>query len=100
MVAEAGTELDDALARALDDRPEVRFHRRVEAGTALRVLMDHAASARMIVVGQRDERAPVGEMLLGSTSRGLVEFAPCPFVVLPTAAARGTNDLPAAVHGH
>jgi nucleotide-binding universal stress UspA family protein len=41
----------------------------------------------MIVVGQRDERALEGEMRLGSTSRGLVESAPCPVVVSPASAS-------------
>jgi hypothetical protein len=30
-------------------------------------------------------------MLLGSTSRGLVEFAPCPVVVCPASAGRGAS---------
>jgi nucleotide-binding universal stress UspA family protein len=83
LVAEAEAEVDEVVARAQEGRPEVRFRREVVAGTTLGVLMEHARSARTIVVGQRDERAPAGAMVLGSTSRGLVEFAPCPVVVLP-----------------
>jgi nucleotide-binding universal stress UspA family protein len=85
LVAQAETELGETVAGALGACPKVRFRREVVAGTTLRVLMDLAGTARMIVVGQRDERAPAGEMLLGSTSRGLVEFAPCPVVVSPAA---------------
>jgi nucleotide-binding universal stress UspA family protein len=84
--ARAEEELEAAEAAAREHCPKVRFRRLVVAGTKLRVLMDHAESARMIVIGQRDERAPAGEMVLGSTSRGLVEFAPCPVVVLPAIA--------------
>jgi nucleotide-binding universal stress UspA family protein len=87
LVEEAQEELAATAAAALVDCPTIRFRHLVVAGTTLRVLMDHAESARMIVVGQRDERAPAGEMVLGSTSRGLVEFAPCPVVVLPAAPA-------------
>jgi nucleotide-binding universal stress UspA family protein len=87
LVEEAEQELEATVVAALADCPKIRFRHLVVAGTTLRVLMDHAESARMIVVGQRDERAPAGEMVLGSTSRGLVEFAPCPVVVLPAASA-------------
>ena len=87
LVAIAGTEVDEALTRVLEHRSGVRFRREVVAGTTLRVLMDLARTARMIVVGQRDGRGPAGVMRLGSTSRGLVEFAPCPVVVSPAAAA-------------
>ncbi|GAA0937986.1 universal stress protein [Pseudonocardia zijingensis] len=48
--------------------------------TAVHVLLDRADEARALVVGHRRERAPYG-MGLGSTSRALVEFAPCPVVV-------------------
>jgi nucleotide-binding universal stress UspA family protein len=92
LVAEAEADLDATVAAALTECPRIRFSRRVVAGTTLGVLMDHARSARMIVVGQRDERAPAAEMVLGSTSRGLVEFAPCPVVVLP-ASSHGTADV-------
>jgi nucleotide-binding universal stress UspA family protein len=88
LVAEAAADLDATVAAALTRCPRIRSSRRVVAGTTLGVLMDHAGSARVVVVGQRDERAPAGEMVLGSTSRGLVEFAPCPVVVLPVTAGR------------
>jgi nucleotide-binding universal stress UspA family protein len=94
LVAEAEAELEQTAAAAIADRPQVRFSYRVVAGTTLRVLIDQAESARAVVVGQRDERSPAGEMVLGSTSRGLVEFAPCPVVVLP-ATASGAGAAPA-----
>lgn len=100
LVADAEDEMDETLARALEGCPQVGFRRAVVAGTTLQVLMDQARSARVIVVGQRDERAPAGGMLLGSTSRGLVEFAPCPVVVLPAAVHAPTllADRATAVH--
>jgi nucleotide-binding universal stress UspA family protein len=100
LVVEAEEELDAALASAVEHGPKVRSRRDVVAGTTLRVLMDLAGSARMIVVGQRDERVASGAMLLGSTSRGLVQFAPCPVVVVPaTARAEGRVDDAAASAG-
>ena len=92
LVATAEAELDETVERVVEGCPDVQVRREVVAGTTLGVLMDLAGTARVIVVGQRDERAPVGEMVLGSTSRGLVEFAPCPVVVSP-AAARGPAHL-------
>jgi nucleotide-binding universal stress UspA family protein len=89
LVAEAETELEATLSAALDDCPMIPFRQLVVPGTTLGLLMDHAEDARMIVVGQRDERAPAREMVLGSTSRGLVEFAPCPVVVLPATSVEG-----------
>jgi nucleotide-binding universal stress UspA family protein len=50
--------------------------------TPLRALLDRAGDARVLVIGHRGER-PVTEMGLGSTSRALVEFAPCPVIVTP-----------------
>jgi nucleotide-binding universal stress UspA family protein len=81
LVAHAEAALDEVVDAAERRHPRVRFRRLVVAGTALTVLIQEAATARMVVVGQRDERVPTGPMVLGSTSRGLVEFAPCPVVV-------------------
>ncbi len=88
------SELADRAARSLDDQLErtaamtagVHVDRRPVAGTPLRALLDLAGSARMVVVAQRGH-VPPGGVHLGSTSRGLVEFAPCPVVVARTGAA-------------
>lgn len=87
LVAQAEAELDAVMTQAAQRWPQVRLRRDVVAGTTLSVLMDRASTARAIVVGQRGEHAPVGKMLLGSTSRGLVEFAPCPVVISPATVA-------------
>lgn len=50
--------------------------------TAVRALLHRAGDARALVVGHRRERAAHG-MGLGSTSRALIEFAPCPVIVTP-----------------
>jgi nucleotide-binding universal stress UspA family protein len=57
--------------------------------TPLRALLARAEGARMLVVGHRGGPSARG-MGLGSTSRALVEFAPCPVVVTPPVPA-GTS---------
>lgn len=83
--AESWSELAQLATRGLDEQldrvvPGVPVERRLVAGTPVRSLLDLAGTARMVVVAQRD-RPPAGGVHLGSTSRGLVEFAPCPVVV-------------------
>ena len=79
-LAGRAVELLDALVMRVRERhADVDVERRVVNDTALRALLEQAEEARMVVVGQRD-RASVGR--LGSTSRGLAEFAPCPVVVI------------------
>lgn len=63
----------------------------------LRALLVHATTARAIVVGRRERPSGPG-MTMGSTSRGLVEFAACPGVVVepgrpagPVVAERGAH---------
>ncbi len=59
--------------------------------TPIRVLLDRARGARMVVVGHRGHSCGSG-MLAGSTSRALVQFAQCPVVVTrPSAAAPGAR---------
>lgn len=88
--AEARDLLDVELARVTAARPGIEVQRDVDEDSPLRALLDRADTARMIVVGHRRLPAsgPGGTgMLLGSTSRGLVEFAGCPVVVVGPAMA-------------
>lgn len=85
LAAEAGDLVAAELGRVAAAHPGLAVEHDVDEDTPLRALLDRAEAARMIVVGHR--RAvpqPAGRpgMLLGSTSRGLVEFAPCPVVVV------------------
>ena len=80
VIGQANAALEAAAATARDLVPDV--HTRVVEGTALRALLDVGETARAVVVGPYGAHAPVG-MQLGSTSRSLVAFAPCPVVVLP-----------------
>jgi nucleotide-binding universal stress UspA family protein len=83
----AARSLDDQLDRVASQVAGVHVERRTVAGTPVKALLELAGRARVVVVAQRD-RAPAAGMHLGSTSRGLVEFAPCP-VVVARAGARG-----------
>ncbi|MBW0116576.1 universal stress protein [Pseudonocardia abyssalis] len=88
---EAGRMLAAELGRVAAAHPELVIEHDVDEDTPLRVLLDRAGTARMIVVGHRRTAPQTGMpqtgmpqtgMLLGSTSRALVEFAECPVVVV------------------
>lgn len=83
-----------ARRRVLARVPGLNVDVRSVEGTALRTLLDLAESARMIVTSPRSaSRTPRPDdgVLLGSTSRGLVGFAPCPVVLAPVAVPAGTS---------
>jgi nucleotide-binding universal stress UspA family protein len=80
LAADAAAALEARVARCRERRPGVVIESRVVGDTALRALMEQAAGARAVVVGRC--RGPQIEGMLGSTSRGLVEFAPCPVVAV------------------
>jgi nucleotide-binding universal stress UspA family protein len=84
------------LAAAVDSvqsaHPDLSIERRVVADGPLSALLDVAPGARLIVVGSRGARPKPG-MLMGSTSRGLVEFCPCPVLVVRPQAGRSARRL-------
>lgn len=57
----------------------------VAEGTAAQVLLDASKDAGLLVVGSRGHGGFSG-LLLGSVSQQCVTHAPCPIVVVPTAA--------------
>ena len=79
LAARAAELLDTQLAPVRDHHPGVAVERHVVNDTALSALLDRAREARTVVVGHRSAAAATSR--LGSASRGLVEFAPCPVVV-------------------
>jgi nucleotide-binding universal stress UspA family protein len=79
LAARAVELLDTQLTPVQDRHPGVAVEGHVVNDTALRALLDQAREARTVVVGHRS--GPAATSRLGSTSRGLVEFAPCPVVV-------------------
>ncbi len=61
--------------------PSVRVESVTSRGRPAPVLLEHAASAQLVVVGTRG-RGELKGMLLGSTSRAMVQHAPCPVLVV------------------
>lgn len=88
LAAEGAALLEAELAAVGAVDPAVE--RDLVAGTPVRALLDRAAGARLLVVGHRGHDTGSG-MLHGSTSRALVEFAPCPVVVINTAVTSGVQ---------
>jgi nucleotide-binding universal stress UspA family protein len=80
-VSEASDLLTDRIARVRARLPGLEVAARVTEGTPLRVLIGEAERARVLVVGTRGRSGYTG-ILMGSTSNALLEFAPCPVVVV------------------
>ncbi|MCU1662688.1 MAG: UspA protein [Pseudonocardia sp.] len=82
LAEQGGVLLDGEIDAVSACHPELPVERRLVGDTPVRALLDWSSTARMLVVGHHGHRPGRG-MLLGSTSRALVEFAPCPVVVTP-----------------
>jgi nucleotide-binding universal stress UspA family protein len=79
-----------SLAKIVDDFPDVKVHTEVRSrGGAPEMLTALATEigAGLLVVGSRGVGGFRG-LMLGSTSRALVNHAPCPVLVVPTDVAR------------
>jgi nucleotide-binding universal stress UspA family protein len=90
LAAQGTALLDVELAAVASAYPGLPVRRVVLDDTPVRALLDQAGDARMIVVGHRGHDPATG-MLHGSTSRTLVEFAPCPVVVTGAGRAGATR---------
>jgi nucleotide-binding universal stress UspA family protein len=73
--------LDQVIADTLGDHPDVETSALVVEGSAALELIELAAGAELLVVGNRGHGAFTG-MLLGSVSEHCVAHAPCPVVVV------------------
>ena len=83
---------DTAVKEALGDEA-TSLLRRVAQGHSVRVLLDAAAEAELLVVGSRGHGGFTG-MLLGSVSEHVVAHAPCAVVVIRTTVPVGdARDL-------
>jgi nucleotide-binding universal stress UspA family protein len=83
---------DTAVKEALGDEATALV-RRVAQGHSVRVLLDAAAGAELLVVGSRGHGGFTG-MLLGSVSEHVVAHAPCAVVVIRTPISTGdARDL-------
>ena len=80
----------DAQVRPLGERyPTLDVEQKLVDAPPLQALTEHAAGARVLVVGTRGHNDQTG-ILMGSTSQALVEFATCPVVVVHPRHAVGT----------
>ncbi|GHE40769.1 universal stress protein [Streptomyces longispororuber] len=77
-----------ALARAVapwrERFPDVPVTEHVEIGSAGQVLLAAAADARLLVVGRRTHRSPIGTRI-GSVAHAALHHANCPVAVVPPA---------------
>jgi nucleotide-binding universal stress UspA family protein len=88
LAAEADAVLKAELDAVAVSHPGLPVQRDVVGGTPVRALLDRAGGARVLVVGHRGDTG--SGMLHSSTSQALVEFAPCPVVVIsPVAVPAG-----------
>jgi nucleotide-binding universal stress UspA family protein len=85
--ADAQAIQDIAVKEALGDEATALV-RRVAQGHPVRVLIDIAADADLLVVGSRGHGGFAG-MLLGSVSEHVVAHAPCAVVVVKSAPTNG-----------
>ena len=87
---DAQTIQDIAVKEALGDEA-TSLVRRVDEGHTVRVLLDAAADADLLVVGSRGHGGFTG-MLLGSVSEHVVAHAPCAVVVVRTPVPDGASS--------
>jgi nucleotide-binding universal stress UspA family protein len=88
---------DTAVKEALGD-DATALVRRVAEGHSVRVLLDAAAGAELLVVGSRGHGGFTG-MLLGSVSEHVVAHAACAVVVIRTPVGTGdARDLSGSSH--
>lgn len=77
----------ELLAGHSEDYPDVQVEQRIGVGPAAAEIIDAAESAQLVIVGSRG-RGGFRGLLLGSTSRAVIQLAPCPVMVTHTAPAR------------
>ncbi|MDY3127019.1 MAG: universal stress protein [Corynebacterium sp.] len=78
---EQGELLTQRLAKFEQEYPEVKVRKIIARDRPVRALSENAKDAQLLVVGSHG-RGGFRGMLLGSTSRALVQSAPCPLMVV------------------
>ncbi len=81
MTAQERKVLEDELAPYREKYPDVEVEEVVERDRPIQVLKENAADAQLLVLGSHG-RGGFRGMLLGSTSRALLQYAPCPMMVV------------------
>jgi nucleotide-binding universal stress UspA family protein len=74
--------LEQALAPWRERFPDVPVIEHVEIGSAGQVLLSAASRARLLVVGRRVRRSPIGTRI-GSVAHAALHHATCPVAVVP-----------------
>jgi nucleotide-binding universal stress UspA family protein len=75
--------IDRDIAQLEKQHPELAILRQITVGQPRTALLDAAAGAQLVVVGDRG-RGGVSGMLLGSVSQAILQHAPCPAGVAHT----------------
>ncbi|QCB29412.1 universal stress protein [Corynebacterium endometrii] len=78
---EQGELLNERLAPLVEKYPDVKVKKLIARDRPVRALSDAAEGAQLLVVGSHGRGGFKG-MLLGSTSRALLQAAPCPMMVV------------------
>lgn len=78
---EQGELLNERLASLVEKYPDVKVKKLIARDRPVRALSDAAEGAQLLVVGSHGRGGFKG-MLLGSTSRALLQAAPCPMMVV------------------
>nr|VDG61837.1 universal stress protein family protein [Streptococcus thermophilus] len=73
--------LEDALSSFASQFPEVKVRKVVTRDRPVRALVEQAHDAQLLITGSHGRGGFKG-MLLGSTSRALLQAAPCPMMVV------------------
>ena len=79
--AEREQKLDDALTPLTEKFPDVKLTKVIARDRPVRALVDQAQNAQLLITGSHGRGGFKG-MLLGSTSRALLQAAPCPMMVV------------------
>lgn len=78
---EQGELLNERIAPLVEKYPDVKVKKMIARDRPVRALSDAAEAAQLLVVGSHGRGGFKG-MLLGSTSRALLQAAPCPMMVV------------------
>ncbi|QYJ05267.1 universal stress protein [Nocardioides panacisoli] len=80
--AEERASVSESMAGLREKYPDVEVHVQLARGLVDRIMVEQARGRDLLVVGARSHGA-VAEALLGSVATTMVEYAPCPVVVVP-----------------
>ncbi|MEN9745850.1 MAG: hypothetical protein RL729_322 [Actinomycetota bacterium] len=74
--------VDNVLKSVSEMTSSIAISTHVERGSASQVLLDHAKTAELLVVGRRGHGGFI-ELIIGSTAAQVSHHAQCPVVIVP-----------------